>query len=560
MNGVLELFTETDSSKLIDHIKKEANLDLPVFLWIDLFCGAGGVTEGYSRVENNFVVACVNHDEYAIKSHHLNHPSCIHYTEDIRDWAVIYKIEALVKELKAKFPAAVVGLHASLECTHQSKAKGGGSRDADSRTLGDHLYKYLCIPVDYITIENVEEFMSWGPLYQASKDGQWRFEDKKRRSVWQNLPYDNHEDFFDKKKLKPYCLPIKERKAEDYDAWREKLMSYGFQYERAVLNAADFGEYTSRKRYFGCFAKDDLPIAFPEPTHVKKEKMHLFPKLKVHNAVREKLNLEDEGISLFGLNKSGKPYVKATFGRVLGGLKKYHKEGYFLIRCNGGDLGNKNGSVNKPLSTILTNNVHGLIEPIFLTSYYGASKNGNGVHSLDKPCNTISTKDTFSLHHLQYAYSNATYSKITEPSQAILVRPKQELITTKWLYDTQYGRVGCSIHKPCPTIIARQDKKPLYLASATTDNKVDNSLGVIGDNAVKEELRALMRELGITDIKIRSLEVDELQRIQGFPDDYKMTGGKTRAMKYIGNSVCPAQAEANAGALFWGYVNWLEAA
>ena len=35
------------------------------------------------------------------------------------------------------------------------------------------------------------------------------------------------------------------------------------------LNAADYGAYTSRKRFFGIFAKKNLPIVFPEATHSK---------------------------------------------------------------------------------------------------------------------------------------------------------------------------------------------------------------------------------------------------------------------------------------------------
>lgn len=56
----------------------------PRLLYIDLFCGAGGVTTGVSRVPGVQVVACVNHDATAIASHAANHPAALHYTEDIR--------------------------------------------------------------------------------------------------------------------------------------------------------------------------------------------------------------------------------------------------------------------------------------------------------------------------------------------------------------------------------------------------------------------------------------------------------------------------------------------
>jgi len=523
-------------------------------LWVDLFCGCGGITEGYSQVQNNFIVGCVNHDRYAIKSHHKNHPHCIHYTEDIRDWNVIRKIEDLITALRDSFPAAIIGLHASLECTHFSKAKGGESRDADSRTLGDHLEKYLCFRPDYITIENVVEFLTWGPLYQVSNEnGEWRYKSKKGRTVWLDFSFQENNDPAKISGLDPYMLPIKERKGELYDKWKSVFIDNDYSYDYRILNAADFGEYTSRKRYFSCFALNGLPISFPAPTHITRKKHHLSPHLKIHNAVKDKLNLQNEGVSIFGLNKTGKPYVPATFWRVYYGLLKFYNEGCFTIRYNGGDMSNKNRSVHEPLGCILTNNTHSLIRPVFMTSYYGASKDGNGVHSIQEPCNTLTTKDRFALHHLQYAYGKPTYSWIDDPSQSITTNPKNELVTTKWLFDTQFKNIGSSLNRPCPTIIARQDKKPLYLASTSSVTRfVDNSVMTPSDDEVKARLRLFMRTHGITDVLIRSLELDELKRIQGFPDDYILEGGKTRAMKYIGNSVCPGQARANAESLYEG--------
>jgi site-specific DNA-cytosine methylase len=51
---------------------------------IDLFCGAGGSTTGVTDTGLVDVIACINHDNIAIRSHEANHPNCIHHTEDIR--------------------------------------------------------------------------------------------------------------------------------------------------------------------------------------------------------------------------------------------------------------------------------------------------------------------------------------------------------------------------------------------------------------------------------------------------------------------------------------------
>ena len=130
-------------------------------LYIDLFCGAGGTSTGVEAAVMNGdkcakVIACVNHDRHAIASHSANHPDAVHYTEDIRTLDITELIEHADKE-RRKYSGSKVVLWASLECTNFSKAKGGLPRDADSRTLADHLFRYIeGLDPDYIQIDNVE--------------------------------------------------------------------------------------------------------------------------------------------------------------------------------------------------------------------------------------------------------------------------------------------------------------------------------------------------------------------------------------------------------------------
>ena len=105
-------------------------------LYIDLFCGAGGTSTGVNSARLNGeqcakVIACVNHDKNAIASHAANHPE------------------------------ALVVLWASLECTNFSKAKGGQPRDADSRTLAEHLFRYIEVySTDSPMTAKIKEFMA----------------------------------------------------------------------------------------------------------------------------------------------------------------------------------------------------------------------------------------------------------------------------------------------------------------------------------------------------------------------------------------------------------------
>ena len=69
-----------------------------------------------------------------------------------------------------------------------------------------------------------------------------------------------------------------------------------------------------------------------------------------------------------------------------------------------------------------------------------------------------------------------------------------------------------------------------------------------------------MAEHGIIDIKMRMLLVDEMLRIQGFPEGYKLQGTQTDQKKFIGNSVVPLVAQKLVEANYDGIVEWILAA
>ena len=268
--------------------------------YIDLFSGAGGTTTGVHLANQNIeVVACVNHDAIAIESHKANHPECIHFVEDVRDMKVIRHISALCRNLRNENPDCIINLWASLECTNYSKAKGGQPRDADSRTLAYSLYDYLTgFDFDFVFIENVIEFMSWGPLDDNGK-------------------------------------PISRKNGIDYADWIKTMCAFGYDYDHKMLNSADYGAYTSRERYFGQFAKKGFPIKWPQATHSKKAFVGgLFETtLKPWKAVKHVLDLNDEGESIFNRKK---PLVDATLERIYAGLIKFVAVGNenFMIKYN----------------------------------------------------------------------------------------------------------------------------------------------------------------------------------------------------------------------------------
>lgn len=507
---------------------------------IDLFCGAGGVTSGVEKATANGVkcakvIACVNHDTNAILSHEANHQDVLHFIEDIRTLELSPIVE-LVEKVRKVHPYSYILIHASAECTNFSRAKGGQPRDADSRTLAEHLYRYIeTIGPDYVSVENVEEFMSWGKVDDKGK-------------------------------------PISMDKGSSYLRWVRNIRRYGYNYDWRILNSADFGAYTSRKRFFGLFAKKGLPIAFPIQTYAKNGDDGMFRNYKKWKAVRDVLDFADEGLSIFTREK---PLCEKTLERIYQGLIKFVAGGKraFLVKYNSmntgghyvppsveepcptvacqkrlgiaqvnflskqfsGDPYGKNISVEGPSGSITTVDHHA-----FISAYYGNGHN----HSVDTPCPTLTTKDRTAFISAYYGGANHAYSldcpsaTLTTRERLALVSPKRYIATyhnRSYLMNPQFKCAGGSIDKPCFTLIARMDKRPPYLIT-TDDGRV---LIEIYENDTPNtiKIKKFMVMYGITDIKMRMLKISELKKIMGFPEDYVLLGSKAEQNKYIGNAV-----------------------
>lgn len=410
---------------------------------IDLFCGAGGTSTGVHLANcDSTVTACVNHDAKAIESHRLNHPEAKHFIEDIRNPEVVFFLKLRVDALRKLYPGCIITIWASLECTNFSKAKGGLPRDADSRTLAEHLYMYMeGINPDYLMIENVVEFMAWGPLDEKGK-------------------------------------PVSKKRGRDYLRWIDNIRDYGYRFDWKELNAADYGAYTSRTRYFAQFAKGELPISWPEPTHTKNpdkaDDLFRKPLLK-WKAVKEVLQLNQEGESIFARKK---PLVENTLKRIYAGLVKFVANGddSFIKKYYSGRPMGKVISVNGPAGTITTTGSNQVVVKCdFLLKYNSTNKNGK--------------------------------------------------------------HVPPDINEPSPTVIAQQGKKPLGLISC---ERREGSIIIFvyeDDCETMVKIKIFMAYYGIIDIKMRMLFVEELLRIQGFPEGYQLVGTQTDKKKFIGNSV-----------------------
>lgn len=316
---------------------------------IDSFAGGGGASTGIELALGRSPDVAINHNAKALAMHEANHPETLHLDSNI--WDV---------DPQSVTQGRHVGLlWASPDCKHFSKAKGGAPRDRNVRDLAWVVVKWAEeVKPDVILMENVEEFVTWGPI---GEDGQ----------------------------------PIKEFAGLTFNDWKRRLRRAGYRISDRELRGCDYGAPTIRKRWFFVARRDGRPIVWPKPTHGDpKTRAVQKGKLKPWRTAAECINWSLPCPSIFdnsaeikqkhGL-RAVRPLAKNTMARVARGLKRYvlDAENPFLVQQSMPLLstfyGHNNGrgkraaDLQEPLRTVTVQNRHALISPSITRFNSGAT-------------------------------------------------------------------------------------------------------------------------------------------------------------------------------------------
>lgn len=562
------LFLHTEGGGNMIKPQVVANPDEIEFVIIDLFCGAGGTTQGFDMAMLDgkkiaLVAACVNHDWKALKSHWQNHPEVIHFEEDIRTLELSPLIE-LVAKYRQLYPNAKIILWASLECTNFSKAKGGLSRDPDSRTLAIHLPRYIyAIDPDYIQIENVVEFMSWGPVRIKAKK---HHKDDPKNGTY---AYTELKTGIDKKTGEEcyWWTPISKLNGTDWRKWKESICNIGYVDEWKQMNAADYGAYTSRNRLFGCFAKPGLPVLWPETTHAKKadkeQTLSLFgdhiPKQK-WKAVKDVLDFEDEGESIFNrirpvkhvkhakqLLKSGKkvkqvfvlPAIRTEFVEPLIGtqdnlndfdrlVEEYHAKHGRLDLYYYDELADK--SLERTYAGLIKF-VANTTKKAFLMNYNSGAKDGSqkqGAKSMDEPCPTIPTQNRLYACFIQKTFSGRPEGKVNsvfEPSGSVTCGYTPNLVQPEFIQQRNGGN-------PEGRVISIDG--PARALTGTGGNQDITRIKFLVNYKGKSDAMSIDNVSPCITTQL-SLYIQHIERVKGFIAKYYGTGGQLNSI----DDTCP---------------------
>jgi len=214
---------------------------------------------------------------------------------------------------------------------------------------------------------------------------------------------------------------------------------------------------------------------------------------------------------------------------------------YYLVSLN--DIHLYSHYINEPAPTLLTADKLAIAKPeYFIDKHFGAAQN----QSIDQPAGSILPNDKHRLVEavpfIMPTNFDNTPKSVEEPAPTITASRKHHYIV-----NPSHGGHSTSTDAPCPVVIARQDKAPLYLVL------VENGEVAVavydGDSDFTIKIKQFMAVYGLVDIKMRMLRVHELLKIQGFPNEYVLCGNQSDQKKFIGNSVVPLVVKVWAEAL-----------
>jgi DNA (cytosine-5)-methyltransferase 1 len=347
-------------------------------------------------------LVAVNHWSIAVKTHELNHPWANHHC---------CRVESL--DPRQVVPGSTADLIvAGVECTHHSQARGGKPMSDQSRASAWSVLHWAeQLRARDVLIENVPEFMSWGPLTAQGR-------------------------------------PIKARKGETFRCFIQALESLNYRVEWRVLNAADYGDPQRRRRLFLRARANRRAIEWPDATHEEGS----------WRTAREILDWGDLGSSIFNRKR---PLAARTIARIAEGIKRYAGEysEAFLQLLHTGKVDPKSlpsaaackrpflvprygerptqaprtHSVDDPIPTITGTNAPQLVTPFILPHDQWTEKNGLMVDGIDSPLRTVTAHNGRNNHlvspFLLPYYRTGVPKSVDGPMDTVTTRDRFALVT-----------------------------------------------------------------------------------------------------------------------------------
>lgn len=476
---------------------------------VDNFAGGGGASTGMELATGRPVAIAINHDPDAILMHRTNHP----YTEHLQ--ASVWDVDP--REVCRGRPVGLAWF--SPDCKHFSKAKGAALVDRNIRGLAWIVLRWAgTVRPRVIILENVEEFVTWGPVRKGK--------------------------------------PVKKKAGQTFQKWKRQLLELGYQVEHREIVAADQGAPTTRKRFVLVARCDGRPIVWPERTHGPRDSEEvrdgrLLPwksaaeiidwSVPCYSVFASKRELKEK----YGVN-AVRPLADNTMRRVIRGVDKFTiRSGHpFIVECN-----HESGTAANIMSI-------------------GQTGGGDRVRDARDPAPTGVTKQeacVVAANIIQYhteQTENVRANGLRMPLPTVTA-VDHNAVAAAHIVEFKGRDIGQDADRPLRTITASAgefaDCRAELMEAGSQDlmhwPEVRDLLNRhCGYEMADDEI--LLLEIGgglyfIADILLRMLTPRELYNAMGFPPDYIIDRdylgneyGKTKQVARCGNAVCPPMATA----------------
>lgn len=526
---------------------------------VDNFAGGGGASTGMELATGRPVAIAINHDPDAILMHKTNHP----FTEHLQ--ASVWDVDP--RKVCRGRPVGLAWF--SPDCKHFSKAKGAALVDRNIRGLAWIVLRWAgTVRPRVIILENVEEFVTWGPVRKGK--------------------------------------PVKKKAGQTFQKWKQQLLALGYDVEHREIVAADLGAPTTRKRFVLIARCDGRPIVWPERTHGPRDSAEVLDgRLLPWRSAAEIIDWSVPCYSVFASKKELKekygvnavrPLADNTMRRVIRGVDKFTiRSGKpFIVECNHAGAGHMK-DMEAPLGTVLAKHTAGIVAPS-LIQYHTEQTEHVRANGLGEPLPTVDASNRYGLTTAQLVeyFGNGQPIDVRKPMHTVTSHDREAVVCA---HISKYygGIVGADASEPLPTVtaidhnavtaahivefkgqdIGQDIRKPLRTITASAGEFADCRTELIRADGSElghwPEVRALLNrhcgyeladdeilllEIGgvryfIADILLRMLTPRELYNAMGFPPDYIIDRdylgneyGKAKQVARCGNAVCPPMATA----------------
>lgn len=529
-------------------------LDIHHKLIVDLFAGGGGMSVAMEMAWGRSPDIAINHNDDALSMHRINHPQTRHFVADV--------FEVCPRGVTMGRP--VGWLHLSPDCTHHSQARGGQPRSAKIRALAWVGFRWAgqVLP-DVISLENVKQFLKWGPLVakRCAQTGRVVKLDGSVAEPGERVPV-----------REQFLIPDPKRQGETFRCFVRAFEALGYVADWRLIMAAKQGGHTTRERLFMIFSRTGQPIEWEAQTHFQKPG-------RGQRGFKPAADCIDWSIPCPSIFTRPRPLADATLRRIARGIAKYvlGSDEPFIVPNN---TNNQPHGVGEPLPTVTTGGRNMLVTPTLVQTGYG-ERDGQAPRVMDiaQPLGTVvgTGKHAVAAAYLMQANGGfcATVGRgLSEPMTTITNSGSQQQLVTAFLssYYTDESNRCRDLSQPAATI--------------TTENRlglVECTLSPTEEAGALRVAAFLMRYYGqggqwsdlgdplttittkdrmalvtvtiagtpyvIVDIGLRMLDPRELFRAQDFPESYIIDRGhdgrrfsKSAQVRMCGNSVNPMMA------------------